>query len=81
MRLTVTGFSLSSCNRVLAKQPWHMSNNLMVFKRAIGSERIADLMLNEVPFWVQVHGLEIQLLTRYVGELLGNKIGRVLEVD
>lgn len=29
---------------------------------------------------MQIHSLEIQLLTRYVGELIGSKIGRVLEV-
>lgn len=78
----LVGFENSvDCNKVLARQPWQLSNNLMVFKKAIGNEKIADLSLNEVPFWVQVHGLEIQLLTRYVGELLGNKIGRVIEVD
>lgn len=69
------------CNKVLARQPWQLSNSLMVFKKAVGNEKIADLVLNEVPFWVQIHDLEIQLLTRYVGELLGSKIGRVLEVD
>lgn len=73
--------SAMDCNRVLAKQPWHMDNTLMVFKKAIGNERIEDLVLNEVPFWVQIHNLELQLLIRYVGELLGSKIGKVLEFD
>lgn len=78
----LVGFeSMLDCNKVLARQPWQLSNNLMVFKKAIGNEKIASLVLNEVPFWVQIHGLEIQLLTRYVGELLGNKVGRVIEVD
>lgn len=69
------------CNKILAHQPWHFSNSLMVFKKAVGNERISDLILNEVSFWVQIHGLKLQLQTRYVGQLLGNKIGRVLEVD
>lgn len=78
----MVGFeNATDCNRVLAKQPWQLSNALMVFKKATGNEKVADLILNEVPFWVQIHGLEIQLHTRYVGELIGNKIGRVLEVD
>lgn len=72
---------MADCNRIFVKQLWNLSNSLMVFKRAFGNERIAELTLTEVPFWVQIHGLEIQLHTRYVGELLGNKIGRVLDVD
>lgn len=78
----LVGFeNVVDCNRVLARQPWLLSNNLMIFKKVVGNEKISDLVLNEVPFWVQIHGLEIQLLTRYVGEILGNKVGRVLEVD
>lgn len=78
----LVGFENSTdCNKVLARQPWQLSNSLMVFKRAVGNERIADLVLNEIPFWVQIHGLELQLLTRYVGEVLGNKVGRVMEID
>lgn len=78
----IAGFENSlDCNKVMVRQPWQLSNSLMVFKKAVGNEKIVDLVLNEVPFWVQIHGLEIQLLTRYVGELLGSKIGRVLEVD
>lgn len=46
----------------------------MIFKKAVENEKILDLILNEVPFWVQVHGLEIQLLTRYVGEIMGIKL-------
>lgn len=72
---------MADCNRILAKQPWNLSNTLMVFKKAFDNEKIAELSFSEVSFWVQAHGLEIQLHTRYVGELLGNKLGRVLEVD
>lgn len=78
----LVGFENSvDCNKVLAWQPWQFNNSLMVFKKAEGNERIVDLVLKEVPLWVQAHGLELQLLTRYMGELLGHKIGRVLEVD
>lgn len=78
----LVGFeNMNDCNRVLARQPWQLSNNLMVFKKVVGNEKIKELVLNEVPFWVQIHGLEIQLLTRCVGEVLGNKVGRVMEVD
>lgn len=78
----LVGFENSvDCNRVLARQPWHLSNSLLIFKKVVGNEKVADVILNEVPFWVHIHGLEIQLLTRYVGEVLGHRIGRVLEVD
>lgn len=73
--------SAVDCNKILAKQLWQLSNSLMVFKRITGEERIAEIQLNEVPFWVQVHGLEFQLMTRYAGEVLGSKIGKVLEID
>lgn len=49
----------------------------MIFKKAVGNEKIAELILNEIQFWVQIHGLKIQLLTRYVREVLGNIVGRV----
>lgn len=69
------------CNKILAKQPWQLSSSLMVFKRINGEEKISEIQLNEVPFWVQIHGLEFQLMTRYAGEVLGSKIGKVLEID
>lgn len=49
----LVGFENSmDCNKVYARQPWQLSNNLMVFKKAVGNEKIADLILNEVPFWI-----------------------------
>lgn len=73
--------SMVDCNKVMAKQPWQLSGSLMVFKRITGNEKLAEIQLNEVPFWVQIHGLEFQLLTRYTGEVLGSKIGKVMEID
>lgn len=73
--------NISDYNKVLAKQPWHLNNSQLVMKKALGNKKIEEVRLNEVPFWIQIHGLEIQLRTRYVSELIGNKVGRVLEID
>lgn len=47
----LVGFETSTdCNKILTRQPWQLSNSLMAFKKAVGNERITDLILNEVPF-------------------------------
>lgn len=53
----------------------------MVFEKGTWDEKMAEIVVNEVPFWIQIHGLELQLLTRYVGEVLDSMIGKVKEVD
>lgn len=73
--------NIGDCNKVVAKQPWQLNGSLLAFRKAQGDENIEELRINEVPFWIQIHGLQVQLRTRYVGELIGNRVGRVLEVD
>lgn len=46
----IAGFGIQvDCNKVIARQPWHLSNSLLVFKKATGEERTKELILNEVP--------------------------------
>ncbi|KAL8491096.1 hypothetical protein ACS0TY_022937 [Phlomoides rotata] len=53
----------------------------MIFKKARDDREMATLLLNEVPFWVQIHGLQLRMQNKLVGETLGSKIDKVLEVD
>ncbi|KAL8529598.1 hypothetical protein ACS0TY_006869 [Phlomoides rotata] len=50
-------------------------------KKVEGRKKIVEVSLKEVSFWVQIHGLELQFMMHMVGEKLGARIRRVLEVD
>ncbi|KAI8011283.1 hypothetical protein LOK49_LG06G00979 [Camellia lanceoleosa] len=40
-----------------------------------------ELEFRWCPFWVQVHGLPFEKMTRAHGEVIGNRIGRLMEIE
>ncbi|KAL7183965.1 hypothetical protein ACSBR2_026189 [Camellia fascicularis] len=42
---------------------------------------VEEMEFRWCPFWVQVHGLPLNNLTKQNGELLGNRIGRLVRVE
>lgn len=69
------------CNRLLAKHRWNFNGALLIFCLLEGDERPADLKLVKVPFWIQIHGLQLRHMTTQVGRVIGSRLGEVLEVE
>ncbi|KAL7184403.1 hypothetical protein ACSBR2_026540 [Camellia fascicularis] len=66
---------------VLQEAPWSIMGNLMILQPLQKGTPVTDLEFLWSPFWVQVHGLPPEKLTKANGELIGNRIGRLIRVE
>ncbi|KAI8001810.1 hypothetical protein LOK49_LG09G00893 [Camellia lanceoleosa] len=67
--------------RVLQEAPWSVMGSLIVLQPLPLGKAIDELEFRWSPFWVQVHGLPIDKMTRAHGEVIGNRIGRLMEIE
>lgn len=63
-RLGVNTFLFSfkdneTCERILENQPWNYRGSILMVDKLQGEECLTNLSMHEVPFWIQVHGLQI----------------------
>ncbi|XVF75565.1 hypothetical protein PTKIN_Ptkin13bG0197000 [Pterospermum kingtungense] len=66
---------------VLVKQLWAFNKSLLVLNEFDGVQSIGEVDLNWYPFWVQIYGLPISLMTERIGIVLGEYVGAVEEVN
>ncbi|KAI8002451.1 hypothetical protein LOK49_LG08G01448 [Camellia lanceoleosa] len=66
---------------VLQEAPWSIIGNLMIIQPLQKGTPVADLEFLWSPFWVQVHGLLPEKLTKANGEFIGKRIGRLIRVE
>lgn len=69
-----------TCDRIMANQHWIFRGSLLLIDRIYGEECPTDLVMNEAPFWIQIHGLQIRAMNRDIGEVIGSTLGKVLEI-
>lgn len=80
-------FSCSlSCNagggrRAITKGPWEFGGDLLIVVDFDETKRLKDLVFTHFPVWVRVYNLPFGLMNVDTGRLIGNKIGKALEVD
>ncbi|KAI8005918.1 hypothetical protein LOK49_LG07G01536 [Camellia lanceoleosa] len=67
--------------RILDESPWSVMGSLLVLRPLQIGLATTELEFRWSPFWVQVHGLPIDKMTRAHGEVIGNRIGRLVEVE
>ncbi|KAL7212868.1 hypothetical protein ACSBR2_015544 [Camellia fascicularis] len=67
--------------RVLQEAPWSVMGSLLVLQPLQPGMAADELDFCWSPFWVQVHGLPFEKMTCAHREVIGNRIGRLLEFE
>ncbi|KAL0012397.1 hypothetical protein SO802_007505 [Lithocarpus litseifolius] len=65
--------------RVLEFEPWSYDKHLVAFERVFDIESVPFLEFSHATFWVQMHNIPERSLKTEVGEMIGKKIGRVIQ--
>lgn len=56
-------------------------NNTMVLIPLVEGVSISDLVFDFCPFWIQIHGLPVEKMTRANTEIIGKRAGKLLAVE
>ncbi|KAI7987433.1 hypothetical protein LOK49_LG13G00733 [Camellia lanceoleosa] len=67
--------------RVLLNSPWSFDKHLVLLSEMDAHLLPSKVVLSMASFWVQIHNLPLISMTREVGQLIGNKIGLVVDVE
>ncbi|KAL5806119.1 hypothetical protein ACOSQ4_028852 [Xanthoceras sorbifolium] len=67
--------------RVLTGGPWSFDKCLIVLEEPLGDGKFLEMGFTNVQFWVQLHNVPLVCMTKEIGWALGNKIGRVTDID
>lgn len=65
----------------LLNGPWHFSQSLMIFKEVAGLQKPSKVHFEDLSTWVQCHNLPISCMAPSIIREIGEKIGKVEEVD
>ncbi|KAL8511697.1 hypothetical protein ACS0TY_018211 [Phlomoides rotata] len=66
---------------VLAREPWHFDKNVILLKELKRGEQPSTITFDSTNFWVRLYDLPVVARTLKSTNLIGGKIGEVLEVD
>ncbi|KAF8410604.1 hypothetical protein HHK36_003136 [Tetracentron sinense] len=67
--------------RVMQHQPWSFNGHPLLLKRWSPDILVKDLRLNQLPVWMQIHGIPPEYITEEVGALIADRVGDLVEVD
>ncbi|OMO83330.1 hypothetical protein COLO4_22586 [Corchorus olitorius] len=68
-------------NRANEEGPWSVMGNSMSFKKWTPGVVPSELQFKTINFWVQVHKLPIEMITRSNADIIGSKLGRIIHVE
>lgn len=71
----------SGKNRVIKDGLWNFDKNLILVKEFEGQQQVKTIYMNEASFWIRVFDLPLMAQNEYIGNLVGEAIGKVEEVD
>lgn len=77
----VTFATKTNKQRVVNGEPWLFNTYLFALQDMDGTYQLAKTMINTKSFWIQLHNLPFHCKNRHYGNLIGEKIGKVLEID
>ncbi|KAI8030947.1 hypothetical protein LOK49_LG01G00840 [Camellia lanceoleosa] len=68
-------------DKVLRETPWSVMGNLLVLKPLVMGQAASEIDFSTSPFWVQVHGLPVEKMTRRNGQIIAESIGTLIGVE
>lgn len=68
-------------DHILKDGLWSISNNLLILEPLEIGGTVEDLEFSHCPFWIQIHGLPVEKMTRANAELIGKRLGKLLAVE
>lgn len=68
-------------NTIIKEGPWSVMNNLLVLKPLTSGEVISAIEFDSCPFWVQIHGLPVDKMSRANAETIGRRFGNLVAVE
>ena len=70
-----------SMEKALEKGPWSVMVNCLNLKKWDVKETIQEISFSKVSFWIQVHKLPLEMLTRSNAEKIGKILGDLEKID
>lgn len=66
---------------IVREGPWSVMNNLLVLIPLVDGMVVSELKFNICPFWIQIHGLPVEKLSRANAEIIGKRMGNLLALE
>lgn len=66
---------------IMQKQPWFILNHMLSLQILTHDILITEVEFSKVPFWVQLHGLPLGVMTEQNAFTIASQIGEPLEVE
>ncbi|KAF0920597.1 hypothetical protein E2562_035741 [Oryza meyeriana var. granulata] len=67
--------------RAITEGPWEFGGDLLIVVEFDETKRLKDLEFTHIPVWIRVFNLPLGLMNESTGRLIGEKVGKSLEVD
>jgi hypothetical protein len=67
--------------RAVTEGPWEFRGDLIIVVDFDGKKRLHELEFTHIPVWIRAFNLPLGLMNESTGRVIGNKVGRALEVD
>ncbi|KAL7211274.1 hypothetical protein ACSBR2_014204 [Camellia fascicularis] len=66
---------------VLQEAPWSIMGHLLVLQPLAVGLPISKIQFTWCSFWIQIHGLPLEKMTKANGEIIGHNLGWLLQVE
>lgn len=67
--------------KALEDGPWMVGRDLVVVAEFDGAKKIDEVEFTSIPIWARVTGMPLGLMTSAVGVMIGDMIGKFIEVE
>lgn len=74
-------FETLNLQKVQEGCPWSFNRNLFCIQAYDASLTPSKIQFIREPMWVQLHNIHFGMMNRVFGEILGNKIGEIINID
>lgn len=67
--------------RIMSEAPWNILGSLLCLHRWTPQIDIHEIVFRYSPFWIQIHGVPLERISRVNAERIASKVGDVEEVE